>query len=124
MTGQGPVQDGLLDVLQHAGISVLWKTAAAARGVQNVPAIEIEPKAFPAYCSGSTCVATSAIVAGAGSADRRHAGQAGRLVAAASTVGSHGRYHPSPLPGRRSHLPAGLPAQLYIRNTTQRAKSW
>ena len=31
-------QDGLLDVLQHAGISVLWKeTTAAARGVQKRP---------------------------------------------------------------------------------------
>lgn len=50
-------RDGLLDVLQHAGVSVLWKeNDGGCKGVcKNVPTIEIEPKQFPAYCEGDSC---------------------------------------------------------------------
>ncbi|MEG3028713.1 MAG: phosphoethanolamine--lipid A transferase, partial [Aeromonas sp.] len=50
-------RDGLLDVLQHAGVSVLWKeNDGGCKGVcKNVPTIEIEPKQFPAYCQGDSC---------------------------------------------------------------------
>ncbi|MGY3942698.1 phosphoethanolamine transferase [Aeromonas tecta] len=50
-------RDGLLDVLQHAGVSVLWKeNDGGCKGVcKNVPTIEIEPKQFPDYCQGDSC---------------------------------------------------------------------
>lgn len=50
-------RDGLLDVLQHAGVSVLWKeNDGGCKGVcKNVPTIEIQPKQFPAYCEGDSC---------------------------------------------------------------------
>ncbi|MCH7371419.1 MULTISPECIES: phosphoethanolamine transferase [Aeromonas] len=50
-------RDGLLDVLQHAGVSVLWKeNDGGCKGVcNNVPTIEIEPKQFPQYCEGDSC---------------------------------------------------------------------
>ena len=50
-------RDGLLDVLQHAGVSVLWKeNDGGCKGVcNNVPTLEIEPKTFPEYCEGDSC---------------------------------------------------------------------
>ncbi|MGY3883997.1 phosphoethanolamine transferase [Aeromonas aquatica] len=50
-------RDGLLDVLQHAGVSVLWKeNDGGCKGVcNNVPTIEVEPKQFPQYCEGDSC---------------------------------------------------------------------
>ena len=50
-------RDGLLDVLQHAGVSVLWKeNDGGCKGVcKNVPTIEIQPKQFPDYCQGDSC---------------------------------------------------------------------
>ncbi|MFB2873491.1 phosphoethanolamine transferase [Aeromonas jandaei] len=54
---QANAQDGLLDVLQHAGISVLWKdNDAGCKGVcRNVPTIDIAPKDYPAFCKGGSC---------------------------------------------------------------------
>ncbi|MGL5813625.1 MAG: phosphoethanolamine transferase [Aeromonas sp.] len=50
-------RDGLLDVLQHAGVSVLWKeNDGGCKGVcKNVPTIEIEPKQYPGLCKGGSC---------------------------------------------------------------------
>lgn len=50
-------RDGLLDVLQHAGVSVLWKeNDGGCKDVcKNVPTIEIEPKQYPDFCQGDSC---------------------------------------------------------------------
>ncbi|MGY3858348.1 phosphoethanolamine transferase [Aeromonas intestinalis] len=50
-------RDGLLDVLQHAGVSVLWKeNDGGCKDVcKNVPTIEIEPKQYPDFCKGGSC---------------------------------------------------------------------
>ncbi|USV58772.1 phosphoethanolamine transferase [Aeromonas encheleia] len=50
-------RDGVLDVMQHAGVSVLWKdnNTGCKGACKNVPTIEIEPKQYPDFCDGTTC---------------------------------------------------------------------
>lgn len=49
--------EGLLDVLQHTQVSVLWKeNDGGCKGVCNfVPTLEIKPRDFPALCDKDTC---------------------------------------------------------------------
>ncbi|MGL4601057.1 MAG: phosphoethanolamine transferase [Plesiomonas sp.] len=50
-------QDGLLDILQHAGISLLWKdNDGGCKGVcDRIPHEMINPTANDPQCNGSTC---------------------------------------------------------------------
>ena len=84
-------RDGLLDVLQHAGVSVLWKeNDGGCKGVcNNVPTLEIEPKAFPQYCEGDSCY-DEVLLQGL---DRQIAGMKGKQgskLVAFHLMGSHG----------------------------------
>ncbi|MEW7864997.1 phosphoethanolamine transferase [Aeromonas diversa] len=51
-------QDGVLDVLQRAGVSVLWKeNDGGCKGVcDRVPTIERDPKQYPELCHGDACL--------------------------------------------------------------------
>ena len=84
-------RDGLLDVLQHAGVSVLWKeNDGGCKGVCNhVPTLEIEPKTFPEYCEGDSCY-DEVLLQGL---DRQIAGMQGKQgskLVAFHLMGSHG----------------------------------
>ena len=84
-------RDGLLDVLQHAGVSVLWKeNDGGCKGVCNhVPTLEIEPKTFPEYCEGDSCY-DEVLLQGL---DRQIAGMKGKQgskLVAFHLMGSHG----------------------------------
>ncbi|EPC4178319.1 MCR-3-related phosphoethanolamine--lipid A transferase [Aeromonas salmonicida] len=49
--------EGLLDVLQKTGISIVWKeNDGGCKGVcDRVPNIEIKPKDYPKFCDKNTC---------------------------------------------------------------------
>ncbi|MBL0480181.1 phosphoethanolamine transferase [Aeromonas veronii] len=81
-------RDGLLDVLQHAGISVLWKeNDGGCKGVcRNVPTIEILPKSYPALCQGESCY-DEVLLEGL---DQQIAGMKGNKLVAFHLMGSHG----------------------------------
>ncbi|QXB53562.1 phosphoethanolamine transferase [Aeromonas sp. FDAARGOS 1415] len=84
-------RDGLLDVLQHAGVSVLWKeNDGGCKGVcKHVPTIEIEPKAFPQYCEGEACHDEVLLQGLDEQIAGMRGGQGGKLVAF-HLMGSHG----------------------------------
>ncbi|QXC28868.1 phosphoethanolamine--lipid A transferase [Aeromonas sp. FDAARGOS 1409] len=84
-------RDGLLDVLQHAGVSVLWKeNDGGCKGVcKHVPTIEIEPKAFPQYCEGDACHDEVLLQGLDEQIAGMRGGQGGKLVAF-HLMGSHG----------------------------------
>ncbi|MFM2484607.1 phosphoethanolamine transferase [Celerinatantimonas yamalensis] len=50
-------QDNALDIMQRAGISLLWKEndGGDKSVAQNIQKIEIQPNQDPNYCNGSTC---------------------------------------------------------------------
>ncbi len=84
-------RDGMLDVLQHAGVSVLWKeNDGGCKGVcKNVPTIDIEAKAFPQYCQQGSCY-DEVMLEGL---DRQIAdmkGKQGNKLVAFHLMGSHG----------------------------------
>ncbi|MEH8150639.1 phosphoethanolamine--lipid A transferase [Aeromonas veronii] len=81
-------RDGLLDVLQHAGVSVLWKeNDGGCKGVcRNVPTIEILPKSYPALCQGESCY-DEVLLEGL---DEQIAGMKGNKLVAFHLMGSHG----------------------------------
>lgn len=81
-------RDGLLDVLQHAGVSVLWKeNDGGCKGVcRNVPTIEIHPKSYPALCQGASCY-DEVLLEGL---DQQIAGMKGNKLVAFHLMGSHG----------------------------------
>ncbi|QLH66259.1 phosphoethanolamine transferase [Aeromonas veronii] len=81
-------RDGLLDVLQHAGVSVLWKeNDGGCKGVcRNVPTIEILPKSYPALCKGESCY-DEVLLEGL---DQQIAGMKGNKLVAFHLMGSHG----------------------------------
>ncbi|MCR3968271.1 phosphoethanolamine transferase [Aeromonas veronii] len=81
-------RDGLLDVLQHAGVSVLWKeNDGGCKGVcRNVPTIEILPKSYPALCQGESCY-DEVMLEGL---DQQIAGMKGNKLVAFHLMGSHG----------------------------------
>ncbi len=81
-------RDGLLDVLQHAGVSVLWKeNDGGCKGVcRNVPTIEILPKSYPALCQGESCY-DEVLLEGL---DQQIAGMEGNKLVAFHLMGSHG----------------------------------
>ncbi|HHQ4911996.1 phosphoethanolamine transferase [Aeromonas veronii] len=81
-------RDGLLDVLQHAGVSVLWKeNDGGCKGVcRNVPTIEILPKSYPALCQGESCY-DEVLLEGLG---QQIAGMKGNKLVAFHLMGSHG----------------------------------
>ncbi|MFS1164272.1 phosphoethanolamine transferase, partial [Aeromonas salmonicida] len=84
-------RDGMLDVLQHAGVSVLWKeNDGGCKGVcKNVPTIDIEAKAFPQYCQQGSCY-DEVMLEGL---DRQIAGMKGKQgnkLVAFHLMGSHG----------------------------------
>jgi lipid A ethanolaminephosphotransferase len=82
-------QDGLLDVLQHAGVAILWKdNDSGCKGVcNNVPTIKIEPTQYPDYCEGDSCH-DEVLLQGL---DQQIAGMAkGNKLVAFHLMGSHG----------------------------------
>ncbi|MFL9595179.1 phosphoethanolamine transferase [Aeromonas veronii] len=81
-------RDGLLDVLQHAGVSVLWKeNDGGCKGVcRNVPTIEILPKSYPALCQGESCY-DEVLLEGL---DQQIAGMKGNKLVVFHLMGSHG----------------------------------
>ncbi|RDU90358.1 phosphoethanolamine transferase [Aeromonas veronii] len=81
-------RDGLLDVLQHAGVSVLWKeNDGGCKGVcRNVPTIEILPKSYPALCQGESCY-DEVLLEGL---YQQIAGMKGNKLVAFHLMGSHG----------------------------------
>ncbi|MFQ1691072.1 phosphoethanolamine transferase [Aeromonas veronii] len=81
-------RDGLLDVLQHAGVSVLWKeNDGGCKGVcRNVPTIEILPKSYPALCQGESCY-DEVLLEGL---DQQIASMKGNKLVAFHLMGSHG----------------------------------
>ena len=81
-------RDGLLDVLQHAGVSVLWKeNDGGCKGVcRNVPTIEILPNSYPALCQGESCY-DEVLLEGL---DQQIAGMKGNKLVAFHLMGSHG----------------------------------
>lgn len=81
-------RDGLLDVLQHAGVSVLWKeNDGGCKGVcRNVPTIEILPKSYPALCQDESCY-DEVLLEGL---DQQIAGMKGNKLVAFHLMGSHG----------------------------------
>ncbi|MCF5846361.1 phosphoethanolamine--lipid A transferase [Aeromonas veronii] len=81
-------RDGLIDVLQHAGVSVLWKeNDGGCKGVcRNVPTIEILPKSYPALCQGESCY-DEVLLEGL---DQQIAGMKGNKLVAFHLMGSHG----------------------------------
>ncbi|MFM5237662.1 phosphoethanolamine transferase [Aeromonas veronii] len=81
-------RDGLLDVLQHAGVSVLWKeNDGGCKGVcRNVPTIEILPKSYPALCQGESCY-DEVLLEGL---DQQIADMKGNKLVAFHLMGSHG----------------------------------
>ncbi|HDX8369829.1 TPA: phosphoethanolamine--lipid A transferase [Aeromonas dhakensis] len=81
-------RDGMLDVLQHAGVSVLWKeNDGGCKGVcKNVPTIEIEAKDFPQYCQKGSCY-DEVMLEGL---DRQIAQMKGNKLVAFHLMGSHG----------------------------------
>ncbi|HDO1319089.1 TPA: phosphoethanolamine--lipid A transferase [Aeromonas veronii] len=81
-------RDGLLDVLQHAGVSVLWKeNDGGCKGVcRNVPTIEILPKSYPSLCQGESCY-DEVLLEGL---DQQIAGMKGNKLVAFHLMGSHG----------------------------------
>ncbi|MCF7716418.1 phosphoethanolamine--lipid A transferase [Aeromonas jandaei] len=85
---QANAQDGLLDVLQHAGISVLWKdNDAGCKGVcRNVPTIDIAPKEYPAFCKGGSCY-DEVLLEGL---DQQIARMKGNKLVVFHLMGSHG----------------------------------
>ncbi|MVG13185.1 phosphoethanolamine transferase [Aeromonas jandaei] len=85
---QANAQDGLLDVLQHAGISVLWKdNDAGCKGVcRNVPTIDISPKDYPAFCKGGACY-DEVLLEGL---DQQIARMKGNKLVVFHLMGSHG----------------------------------
>ncbi|AHE48827.1 membrane-associated, metal-dependent hydrolase [Aeromonas hydrophila 4AK4] len=84
-------RDGLLDVLQHAGVSVLWKeNDGGCKGVcNNVPTLEIEPKAFPQYCEGDSCY-DEVLLQGLDQQIAGMKGKQGSKLVAFHLMGSHG----------------------------------
>ena len=84
-------RDGLLDVLQHAGVSVLWKeNDGGCKGVCNhVPTLEIEPKTFPEYCEGDSCY-DEVLLQGLGQQIAGMKGKQGSKLVAFHLMGSHG----------------------------------
>ncbi|WP_421201046.1 phosphoethanolamine transferase [Aeromonas enteropelogenes] len=81
-------RDGLLDVLQHAGVSVLWKeNDGGCKGVcRNVPTIEIAPRDYPALCKGGSCY-DEVLLEGL---DQQIAAMKGNKLVAFHLMGSHG----------------------------------
>jgi len=81
-------RDGLLDVLQHAGVSVLWKeNDGGCKGVcRNVPTIEILPASYPAFCQGESCY-DEVLLEGL---DQQIAAMKGDKLVAFHLMGSHG----------------------------------
>ncbi|MFB2864447.1 phosphoethanolamine transferase [Aeromonas sp. MdU4] len=81
-------RDGLLDVLQHAGVAVLWKeNDGGCKGVcRNVPTIEILPKDYPVLCQGGSCY-DEVLLEGL---DQQIAGMKGSKLVAFHLMGSHG----------------------------------
>ena len=84
-------RDGLLDVLQHAGVSVLWKeNDGGCKGVCNhVPTLEIEPKTFPEYCEGDSCY-DEVLLQGVDQQIAGMKGKQGSKLVAFHLMGSHG----------------------------------
>ncbi|MCY9834576.1 phosphoethanolamine transferase [Aeromonas media] len=84
-------RDGLLDVLQHAGVSVLWKeNDGGCKGVCNhVPTLEIEPKTFPEYCEGDSCY-DEVLLQGLDQQIAGMKGKQGSKLVAFHLMGSHG----------------------------------
>lgn len=84
-------RDGLLDVLQHAGVSVLWKeNDGGCKGVcDKVPTIEIEPKQFPTYCEGDSCY-DEVLLQGLDQQIAGMKGKQGSKLVAFHLMGSHG----------------------------------
>ncbi|WP_429139073.1 phosphoethanolamine transferase [Aeromonas allosaccharophila] len=84
-------RDGLLDVLQHAGVSVLWKeNDGGCKGVcRNVPTIEILPKSYPALCQGESCY-DEVLLEGLDQQIAGMTGQQGNKLVAFHLMGSHG----------------------------------
>ncbi|MGL5226473.1 MAG: phosphoethanolamine transferase [Aeromonas sp.] len=85
---QAKSRDGLLDVLQHAGVSVLWKeNDGGCKGVcRNVPTIEIKPEDYPALCQGDSCY-DEVLLEGL---DQQIAQMKGNKLVAFHLKGSHG----------------------------------
>ncbi|WP_421211792.1 phosphoethanolamine transferase [Aeromonas sp. 600479] len=97
-------RDGLLDVLQHAGVSVLWKeNDGGCKGVcRNVPTIEILPKSYPALCQGESCY-DEVLLEGL---DQQIAGMKGNKLVAFHLMGSHGPTYFRRYPvGERAFMP-------------------
>ena len=84
-------RDGLLDVLQHAGVSVLWKeNDGGCKGVCNhVPTLEIEPKTLPEYCEGDSCY-DEVLLQGLDQQIAGMKGKQGSKLVAFHLMGSHG----------------------------------
>jgi lipid A ethanolaminephosphotransferase len=84
-------RDGLLEVLQHAGVSVLWKeNDGGCKGVCNhVPTLEIEPKTFPEYCEGDSCY-DEVLLQGLDQQIAGMKGKQGSKLVAFHLMGSHG----------------------------------
>ncbi|PJG59969.1 phosphoethanolamine transferase [Aeromonas cavernicola] len=81
-------RDGLLDVLQHAGVSVLWKeNDGGCKGVCNgVPTIDIDPTQYPAFCQDSSCY-DEVLLEGL---DQQIGQMKGNKLVAFHLMGSHG----------------------------------
>ncbi|EOD56104.1 phosphoethanolamine transferase [Aeromonas molluscorum] len=82
-------QDGLLDVLQHGGVGVLWKeNDGGCKGVcDRVPTLVVEPKEHPELCKGDSCYDAVLLK----DLDQQIAGmKPGNKLVAFHLMGSHG----------------------------------
>ncbi|MBZ6067254.1 phosphoethanolamine transferase [Aeromonas schubertii] len=81
-------QDGVLDVLQRAGVSVLWKeNDGGCKGVcDRVPTIERDPKQYPELCRGEACLDAVLLDGLEGQIDKMK----GNSLVAFHLMGSHG----------------------------------
>ncbi|SIP94171.1 lipid A ethanolaminephosphotransferase [Aeromonas sp. RU39B] len=81
-------QDGALDILQRAGVSVLWKeNDGGCKGVCNrVPTIVIDPAKYPGLCQGEACLDATLL----DGLDSQIAGMKGNRLVALHLMGSHG----------------------------------
>ncbi|MDO2947342.1 phosphoethanolamine--lipid A transferase [Aeromonas simiae] len=81
-------QDGVLDVLARAGVSVLWKeNDGGCKGVcDRVPTITMSPKEYPTLCRGDVCL-DEVLLQGL---DREIESMRGNRVVAFHLMGSHG----------------------------------
>lgn len=113
--------EGLLDVLQRSGISILWKeNDGGCKDVCNrVPTIEIQPSDFPTLCNKKTCFDDVLLE----KLDQEIDGMKGDKLLAFHLIGSHGPTYFQRYPDDFKHFMPDCPRSDIENCTDQELKN-